>query len=93
MLHNDEKKGLRPGHILKEQGGEHDEVPAGVHRIEAVTGTAAQRLVQDRLNVLDEAAAYLAYGITTTLEPSPWSQNCGSRDTLPSVPVGSATPP
>jgi len=30
LMHNDEKKGLRPGHILKEQGGEHDEVPAGV---------------------------------------------------------------
>ena len=30
LMHNDEKKGLRPGHILKSQGGEYDEVPAGV---------------------------------------------------------------
>jgi len=30
MMYNDEKKGLRPGHILKSQGGEHAEVPAGV---------------------------------------------------------------
>ncbi|HPC95074.1 MAG TPA: elongation factor G [Sedimentisphaerales bacterium] len=30
MMYNDEKKGLRPGHILKSQGGEHTEVPAGV---------------------------------------------------------------
>jgi alanyl-tRNA synthetase len=34
-------------------------VAAGVRRIEAVTGTAAQRLVQERLNSLDEAAAYM----------------------------------
>jgi alanyl-tRNA synthetase len=34
-------------------------VAAGVRRIEAVTGTEAQRLAQSRLNVLDEAAAYL----------------------------------
>ena len=33
---------------------------AGVRRIEAVTGTAAQRLVQERLNAMDEAAAYLS---------------------------------
>ncbi len=30
MMYNDEKKGLRPGHVLKSQGGEHAEVPAGV---------------------------------------------------------------
>jgi elongation factor G len=30
LMHNNEKKGLRPGHILKSQGGEYDEVPAGV---------------------------------------------------------------
>jgi elongation factor G len=30
MMYNDEKKGLRPGHILKSQGGEHAEVPAGM---------------------------------------------------------------
>lgn len=30
LMYNDEKKGLRPGHILKSQGGEHAEVPAGV---------------------------------------------------------------
>jgi alanyl-tRNA synthetase len=35
-------------------------VAAGVRRIEAVTGTAAQQLVQERLNVLDEAAAYMS---------------------------------
>jgi alanyl-tRNA synthetase len=35
-------------------------VAAGVRRIEAVTGTAAQQLAQERLNVLDEAAAYLS---------------------------------
>ena len=35
-------------------------VAAGVRRIEAVTGTEAQQLVQERLNVLDEAAAYLS---------------------------------
>jgi elongation factor G len=29
MMHNDDKKGLRPGHILKPQGGETKEVPAG----------------------------------------------------------------
>jgi len=40
--------------ILSESG-----VAAGVRRIEAVTGVEAQRLVQRRLNVLDEAAAYL----------------------------------
>lgn len=40
--------------ILSEGG-----VAAGVRRIEAVTGTAAQDLAQERLNVLDEAAAYL----------------------------------
>jgi len=34
-------------------------VGAGVRRIEAVTGRAAQRLAQSRLNVLDAAAAYL----------------------------------
>jgi alanyl-tRNA synthetase len=34
-------------------------VSAGVRRIEAVTGTAAQRLVQERLNAIDETAAYL----------------------------------
>jgi len=34
-------------------------VGAGVRRIEAVTGRAAQRLAQARLNVLDAAAAYL----------------------------------
>jgi alanyl-tRNA synthetase len=37
-------------------------VAAGVRRIEAVTGSAAQRLVQQRLNALDEAAAYLGCG-------------------------------
>lgn len=30
LILNDEKKGLRPGHILKSQGSEYDEVPAGV---------------------------------------------------------------
>jgi alanyl-tRNA synthetase len=35
-------------------------VSAGVRRIEATTGTAAQKLVQERLNALDEAAAYLS---------------------------------
>jgi elongation factor G len=30
LMHNDERKGLRPGHILKAQGGEHAEVDAGV---------------------------------------------------------------
>jgi alanyl-tRNA synthetase len=34
-------------------------VAAGVRRIEAVTGTAAQQLVQERLNAMDETAAYL----------------------------------
>jgi alanyl-tRNA synthetase len=34
-------------------------VAAGVRRIEAVTGTAAQRLAQERLDVLDECSAYL----------------------------------
>jgi alanyl-tRNA synthetase len=34
-------------------------VAAGVRRIEAVTGTAAQRLAQERLDVLDETSAYL----------------------------------
>jgi len=34
-------------------------VGAGVRRIEAVTGRAAQRLAQERLNVLDNAAAFL----------------------------------
>ncbi|MCR4406534.1 MAG: alanine--tRNA ligase [Anaerolineae bacterium] len=34
-------------------------VGAGVRRIEAVTGRAAQRLAQSRLHVLDAAAAYL----------------------------------
>jgi elongation factor G len=30
MIRNDEKKGIRPGHILKSQGGETQEVPTGV---------------------------------------------------------------
>ncbi|MDI6447971.1 elongation factor G [Anaerobaca lacustris] len=30
LMYNDEKKGLRPGHILKSQGGEYAEVPTGV---------------------------------------------------------------
>lgn len=30
MMHNDDKKGLRPGHILKPQGGEAKEIDAGV---------------------------------------------------------------
>lgn len=30
MIHNDEKKGLRPGHILKPQGGETKEIDVGV---------------------------------------------------------------
>ncbi len=30
LMYNDEKKGLRPGHILKSQGGEYAEVPAGI---------------------------------------------------------------
>lgn len=34
-------------------------VAAGVRRIEAVTGSAAQVLVQERLNAMDETAAYL----------------------------------
>jgi alanyl-tRNA synthetase len=34
-------------------------VAAGVRRIEATTGTAAQRLAQERLDVLDETATYL----------------------------------
>jgi alanyl-tRNA synthetase len=37
-------------------------VGAGVRRIEAVTGRAAQQLAQSRLNVLDAAAAYLSCG-------------------------------
>jgi alanyl-tRNA synthetase len=34
-------------------------IAAGVRRVEAVTGTAAQRLAQVRLNAVDEAATYL----------------------------------
>ncbi|MFN2154818.1 MAG: DHHA1 domain-containing protein, partial [Anaerolineae bacterium] len=34
-------------------------VAAGVRRIEATTGRAAQRLAQERLNAMDETAAYL----------------------------------
>jgi alanyl-tRNA synthetase len=34
-------------------------VAAGVRRIEAVTGSAAQRLAQERLDVLDQSALYL----------------------------------
>lgn len=30
MMRNDEKKGIRPGHILKSQGGENDTVDAGI---------------------------------------------------------------
>ncbi|MDY0354689.1 MAG: elongation factor G [Sedimentisphaerales bacterium] len=30
LMYNDEKKGLRPGHILKSQGAEYAEIPAGV---------------------------------------------------------------
>ncbi|NIP24999.1 MAG: elongation factor G [Phycisphaerae bacterium] len=30
LLRNDEKKGIRPGHILKSQGGENNEVDAGI---------------------------------------------------------------
>jgi elongation factor G len=30
MMHNDDKKGLRPGHVLKPQGGETKEIDAGV---------------------------------------------------------------
>jgi len=30
LMYNDEKKGLRPGHILKSQGGEYAEVPSGI---------------------------------------------------------------
>ncbi len=30
MLRNDEKKGIRPGHILKSQGGDNNEVDAGI---------------------------------------------------------------
>ncbi len=30
MMHNDEKKGLRPGHILKPQGGDTKEIDAGI---------------------------------------------------------------
>jgi elongation factor G len=30
MLHNEDKKGLRPGHILKPQGGETKEIDAGI---------------------------------------------------------------
>ena len=30
MMHNDEKKGLRPGHVLKSQGGEMKEIDVGV---------------------------------------------------------------
>jgi elongation factor G len=30
MIRNDDKKGIRPGHILKSQGGETQEVPTGV---------------------------------------------------------------
>jgi alanyl-tRNA synthetase len=34
-------------------------VAAGIRRIEAMTGSAAQQLAQERLNTLDEAAVYL----------------------------------
>jgi elongation factor G len=30
LMYNDDKKGLRPGHILKSQGAEYTEIPAGV---------------------------------------------------------------
>ncbi len=30
LLRNDEKKGIRPGHIMKSQGAENEEIPAGV---------------------------------------------------------------
>ena len=30
MIRNDDKKGVRPGHILKSQGGETQEIPVGV---------------------------------------------------------------
>jgi elongation factor G len=30
MMHNDEKKGLRPGHVLKPQGGETKEIDVGI---------------------------------------------------------------
>ena len=30
LLRNDEKKGIRPGHILKSQGGENNEIDAGI---------------------------------------------------------------
>jgi elongation factor G len=30
MIRNDEKKGVRPGHVLKSQGGETQEIPLGL---------------------------------------------------------------
>jgi alanyl-tRNA synthetase len=53
--HVDETSDIGQFHILSEAS-----VGAGLRRIEAVTGSAAQEWVADRVHLLDEAANYLA---------------------------------